>query len=140
MQHRWRPSCLTRRWLPLGSSFLCLMGAFAVAAALALVPLPGCTKSSIVEGKPIAGDRVAGIVPGETTEAELREWFGPPAEEVATHMGKVLTYRYSKGSGSFLSLPFLGIGGGTATGQLLIVTLDQNGKVVRHTFVGTPQN
>ncbi len=105
---------------------------------LAVGLLAGCTKATTVEGKPIAADRVAGIVPGETGEAELRDWFGPPADEVVTPTGKVLTYRFRKGSGSFLSVPFLGIGAGTASGQLLIVTLDQNGKVVRHTFVGSP--
>ena len=138
MQHRWRAGRTARKRLPVGRSSLCVLGAFAVGVGLVLVPWAGCTKTATVEGKPIAADRVAGIVPGETTEAELREWFGPPADEVTTHTGKVLTYRYSKGSGSFLSLPFLGIGAGTATGQLLIVTLDQNGKVVRHTFVGSP--
>jgi hypothetical protein len=106
--------------------------------ALVLGLVAACTRTTTVEGKPIAADRVAGIVPGETSEAQLQEWFGPPAEEVFTQTGKVLTYRYRKGSGSFLSVPFLGIGAGTASGQLLIVTLDQNGRVVRHTFVGSP--
>lgn len=102
------------------------------------LPLGGCTKSTTLEGKPLPAERVAGIVAGQTTEAEIREWFGPPADVVVTNTGKVLTYRHTKGSPSFLSLPFLGIGGGTAAGQMLIVTLDTGGRVVRHTFIGGP--
>jgi hypothetical protein len=110
----------------------------AVGLSLAGGALGGCTKSATLEGKPIGADRVAAIVAGRTTEEEIREWFGPPADVVATNTGKVLTYRYSKGSASVFSLPFLGIGGGTAAGQMLIVTLDNGGRVVRHTFIGGP--
>ncbi len=100
--------------------------------------LPGCTKSASVQGKPIPAEAVARIVDGQTTEAEIREWFGPTADVVVTNTGKVLTYQYRKEAGGILSLPMLGIGGGTTTGQLLIVTLDEQGKVVRHSFYGPP--
>lgn len=97
-----------------------------------------CARTAAVHGNPIPPERVADIVAGKTTEAEIREWFGTPAEVVVTNTGKVLTYQYRAGSGAVLSLPFLGIGGGTARGQLLIVTLDRDGRVARHTFLGGP--
>lgn len=98
----------------------------------------GCSKSATVEGKPLSAEAVAKIVDGQTTEDQIQEWFGPPADVVMTNDGKVLTYRYRKGSGGVLSIPFLSIGGGTTSGQLLIVTLDGSGKVTRHTFIGGP--
>ena len=111
-----------------------------IAAGLLLVAMSflACTKSATLEGKPIPAERVSGIVAGQTTEEEIREWFGPPADVVVTDTGKVLTYRYRKSSGGVLSIPFLGIGGGVASGQMLIVTLDGGGRVVRHTFIGGP--
>ncbi len=113
-------------------------GSLAAGLLLAAVSLLACTKSATLEGKPIPAERVSGIVAGQTTEEEIREWFGPPADVVVTDTGKVLTYRYSKSSGGVLSIPFLGIGGGVASGQMLIVTLDGGGRVVRHTFIGGP--
>ena len=127
-----------RRW---GSRCGRLAGALrvlTVCLSLAGLSLGGRAKSATLEGKPIPADRVAGIVAGRTTEAEIREWFGPPADVVVTNAGKVLTYQYRKGSAGLLSLPLLGIGGGTASGQMLIVTLDDRGRVVRHTFIGGP--
>ncbi len=112
--------------------------ALAVAGAVVAVALPGCTKSASVQGKPIPAEAVARIVDGQTTEAEIREWFGPTADVVVTNTGKVLTYQYRKEAGGVLSLPLLGVGGDTTTGQLLIVTLDEHGKVVRHSFYGPP--
>ena len=113
------------------------------AAVLALglsvtAALAGCTKSASVQGKPIPAEAVARIVDGQTTEAEIREWFGPTTDVVVTNTGRVLTYQYRREAGGVLSLPLLGIGGGMTTGQLLIVTLDEQGKVVRHSFYGPP--
>ncbi len=112
--------------------------ALAVAGAVAAVAMAGCTKPASVQGKPIPAEAVARIVDGQTTEAEIREWFGPTTDVVVTNTGRVLTYQYRREAGGVLSLPLLGIGGGMTTGQLLIVTLDEQGKVVRHTFYGTP--
>ena len=112
---------------------LVALGVTVVAAAMA-----GCTKSASVQGRPIPAEAVARIVDGQTTEAEIREWFGPTTDVVVTNTGKVLTYQYRKEAGGVLSLPLLGIGGGMTTGQLLIVTLDQQGKVVRHAYFGGP--
>jgi hypothetical protein len=97
-----------------------------------------CTRTAPAQGKPITADVVARIVPGRTTEAEIREWFGEPTDVVATDTGKVLTYQHRSSSGSRLSVPFLGIGGSAAPGQMLIVTLDREGRVARQTFIGGP--
>jgi len=112
--------------------------ALAVGVSLAAAMGAGCTKSASVRGQPISADAVARIVDGQTTEAEIREWFGAPADVVMTNNGKVLTYRYRKEAGGALSLPLLGIGGGVTSGQLLIVTLEDTGKVTRHTFIAAP--
>ena len=114
------------------------MAALALGLGLATAPMVGCAKTATVQGRPIPPEAVARIVPGQTTEAEIREWFGPTPDVVVTNNGKVLTYRYRRESGGVLSIPFLGMGGGVASGQMLIVTLDQDGKVVRHTFIGGP--
>lgn len=98
----------------------------------------GCTKSASVEGRPLSTEAVAKIVDGHTTEEEIREWFGSPGDLVMTNNGKVLTYRYRKEAGGLLSIPLLRIGGGTTSGQLLIVTVDESGRVIRHTFIGGP--
>ncbi len=113
------------------------MAALAVGLALAAA-LAGCAKAASVQERPISTEAVARIVDGQTTEAEIREWFGPTADVVMTNHGKVLTYQYQKGAGGVLSLPLLGIGGGVASGQLLIVTVDETGKVVRHAYFGGP--
>lgn len=98
----------------------------------------GCTRSSSVAGKPITAEQVSRLVVGQTTESEIRQWFGEPVDVVLTNTGKVLTYQYRSASSALLSVPFLGIGGGTASGQMLIVTLDPQGRVARHTFIGGP--
>jgi hypothetical protein len=113
-------------------------GPVLVCCAAMLLLAAACARSVVEQGKPMPGEAVARIRAGETTEAEIREWFGPPADMVATESGKVFTYQLGKGSGGGLSIPFLGIGGGAASGQLLIVVLDREGKVVRHTFIGGP--
>lgn len=110
----------------------------AVGLGLAAAAMAGCTKSASVQGRPIAAEAVARIVDGQTTEAEIREWFGPTSDVVVTNTGKVLTYQYKKEAGGVLSLSVLGIGGGVSSGQLLIVTLDEKGTVVRHAYFGGP--
>jgi len=97
-----------------------------------------CARTASVQGRPIAPEQVARIVAGGTTEAELRDWLGDPADVVMTDRGRVLTWQHRASAGAALSLPFLGIGGGGASGQLLIVTLDREGRVARHTFIGGP--
>ena len=105
---------------------------------LGILLLAGACARTREMGTPLPEDAVARIADGRTTEVEIREWFGPPAEEVATNGGKVLTYQYRKESGRFLPLPFLGAGGGVVSGRMLIVTLDQSGKVIRHTYIAGP--
>lgn len=102
------------------------------------VALAGCARSVSAHGRPLPAEALARIVDGKTTEAEIREWFGPAADVVMTNDGKVLTYQYRKEGGGALSLTFLGIGGGMTSGQLLIVTLDETGKVIRHSYFGNP--
>lgn len=114
------------------------LAALVVGLALATAAMAGCAKSATVQGKPISTEAVARIVDGQTTEAEIREWFGPTSDVVLTNTGKVLTYQYKKEAGGVFSLSVLGIGGGVSSGQLLIVTLDDKGTVVRHAYFGGP--
>ena len=124
---------------PRPGSRLSRAAALAVVLGLAAAALPGCAKPVAVQAKPLPSDAVAQIVDGKTTEAEIREWFGPTSDVVATSTGKVLTYQFKKDAGGFLSsVPLLGSGGRTSSGQLLIVTLDGNGTVVRHAYFGGP--
>jgi len=111
----------------------------AVGLGLAAAAMAGCAKPVAVQAKPLPSEAVAQIVDGKTTEAEIREWFGPTSDVVVTSTGKVLTYQFKKGAGGILSsLPLLGSGGGGSSGQLLIVTLDNKGTVLRHAYFGSP--
>jgi len=114
-------------------------GALAVGLGLAAAAMPGCAKAVAVQAKPLPSEAVAQIVDGKTSEAEIREWFGPTSDVVVTSTGKVLTYQFKKETGGILSsLPLLGSGGSGSSGQLLIVTLDDKGTVVRHAYFGSP--
>jgi hypothetical protein len=111
----------------------------ATGLGLAAAATTGCAKPVAVQAQSLSNETVARIVDGQTTEAEIREWFGPTSDVVVTNTGKVLTYQFKKDAGGILSsIPLLGSGGGAATGQLLIVTLDNKGTVVRHAYFGSP--
>ncbi len=114
------------------------LAALGVGLGLAAAAMSGCAKSVAVQGKALSPEAVAKIVDGQTTAAEILEWFGPTSDVVVTESGKVLTYQYKKEAGGVLSLSALGIGGGVSSGQLLIVTLDNKGTVVRHAYFGAP--
>jgi hypothetical protein len=111
----------------------------AAGLGLAAAATTGCAKPAAVQRASFSSEAVAKIVDGQTTEAEIREWFGPTSDVVMTTTGKVLTYQLKKEAGGVLSsLPLLGSGGGSSSGQLLIVTLDDKGTVVRHAYFGSP--
>ena len=132
----WHPGAGTRaraRGRPYGVAGL------AVGLGLAAAAMAGCAKPVPVQARPLPSEAVTQIVDGKTTEAEIREWFGPTSDVVVTNTGKVLTYQFRKEGGGILSsIPLLGSGGGTSSGQLLIVTLDEKGTVVRHAYFGGP--
>jgi hypothetical protein len=44
----------------------------------ALAAAPGCVIGHYFEGQTIAADQIPRIVPGQTTKAEILDWFGAP--------------------------------------------------------------
>ncbi|MFI5315611.1 MAG: hypothetical protein ACHQ6T_07915 [Myxococcota bacterium] len=46
---------------------------------LSLLGATGCFVGRYEEGLPIAADKIAQIVPGQTTKAEILDWFGAPS-------------------------------------------------------------
>ncbi len=75
-------------------------------AALGALALCGCFNIGVVTGTEIPADRVANIVPGQTTKDEILRWFGAPYE--ATD-GEVLTRMFDAGeiaAEDLVALPF----------------------------------
>jgi hypothetical protein len=46
---------------------------------LSLSCAAGCFVGRYQEGLPVAADKIAQIVPGQTTKAEILDWFGAPS-------------------------------------------------------------
>jgi hypothetical protein len=75
-------------------------------AALGALALCGCFNIGVVTGSEIPADRVAQIVPGQTTKDEILRWFGAPSEETD---GEVLSRMFDAGeiaAEDLVALPF----------------------------------
>jgi hypothetical protein len=75
-------------------------------AALCLLGGSGCFRIGVTVGAEIAEDRVAAIVPGQTTRAQILEWFGAP---VQVSDGEIFTRMFDAGeitAEDLVALPF----------------------------------
>jgi len=91
-------------------------------------------------GENFNSGKVAQIKKGETTEAELVQWFGPPENRSINSDGNTtLTWNYveSKVKGESF-IPYAGafMGGTRSKHKMLMVSLGSDGKVTSFNYTG----
>jgi len=102
---------------------------FNLLLAIVLLGMTGCTTM----GNQYDASRVDDIVVGQTTEAELIDWFGEPQSRTRSSNQEIVlawTYFHAQTRGStFIPIAGAFIGGSDQESQNLSVTLDSDGKV-----------
>ena len=96
-----------------------------------------CLTSCVAIGAPIAQRDVSQIKPGQTTEADLVQMFGPPTtRSVDIREKKTLDWNESSGIPPQAYLPFIGpcLGGLDVRVQQLSVVVSADGRVERYTM------
>jgi hypothetical protein len=108
-----------------------------LAAAVVVMALGGCTWGRQQVNQADLERRVAGVVPGQTTVAELEQMAGGPPTSI-TPIGQKQLYAYTYGDSKSEALTLLIINiGKTNTGlDTALFLIDQNG-VVESARVGT---
>jgi hypothetical protein len=108
-----------------------------LAAAVVVIALGGCTWGRQQINQADLERRVAGVVPGQTTVAELEQMAGGPPTSI-TPIGQKQLYAYTYGDSKSEALTLLIINiGKTNTGlDTALFLIDQNG-VVESARVGT---
>lgn len=108
-----------------------------LAAAVVVMALGGCTWGRQQINQADLERRVAGVVPGQTTVAELEQMAGGPPTSI-TPIGQKQLYAYTYGDSKSEALTLLIINiGKTNTGlDTALFLIDQNG-VVESARVGT---
>ena len=109
----------------------------ALAAAVVVMALGGCSWGRQQINQADLERRVAGVVPGQTTAAELEQMAGGPPTSI-TPIGQKLLYAYTYGDSKSEALTLLIINiGKTHTGlDTALFLIDENG-VVESSRVGT---
>jgi len=108
----------------------------ALAAAVVVMALGGCSWGRQQINQADLERRVAGVVPGQTTAAELEQMAGGPPTSI-TPIGQKLLYAYTYGDSKSEALTLLIINiGKTNTGlDTALFLIDENG-VVESSRVG----
>jgi hypothetical protein len=108
-----------------------------LAAAVVVMALGGCTWGRQQINQADLERRVAGVVPGQTTVAELEQMAGGPPTSI-TPIGQKQLYAYTYGDSKSEALTLLIINiGKTNTGlDTALFLIDQNG-IVESARVGT---
>jgi hypothetical protein len=108
-----------------------------LAAAVVVIALGGCTWGRQQINQADLERRVAGVVPGQTTVAELEQMAGGPPTSI-TPIGQKQLYAYTYGDSKSEALTLLIINiGKTNTGlDTALFLIDENG-VVESARVGT---
>ena len=105
-------------------------------AAAAAILLTACAST----GQNFSSDKVTQIKKGETTEAELVQWFGPPENRSLNSEGQAtLSWQYGESRVKGESfIPYAGafMGGQRSKHKSLNVTLGADGKVSRFDYSG----
>lgn len=107
-----------------------------VAALIAMLfILPGCATTKHETGRQIDDAKVAMIKKGETTSADILEWFGAPTTTSAIAQHEIYVYKYCITKTSTAFIPYVTTNEGSEQCDELAVTFDKNtGKVVTYSF------
>lgn len=105
-------------------------------AAAAAILFNGCAST----GQNFSSDKVSQIKKGETTEADLVQWFGPPENRSLNSEGNAtLTWNYVESTVKGESfIPYAGhfLGGTRSKHKMLMVSLGSDRKVTSFNFTG----
>lgn len=102
-------------------------------AALAL--LQGCVTTRYETGRSIDESKVDRIQKGETTSANILEWFGAPTTTSSLAEHVLYVYKHCQTGGSAFSVGYYTSGSTREQCDELSVTFDKaTGKVVAHSF------
>jgi hypothetical protein len=77
-----------------------------LALLLSLMCASGCFIGRYEEGLPVAADKIPQIVPGETTKAEILDWFGAPSGLADAHLLESFLVDRELMPGPVVDLPF----------------------------------
>jgi hypothetical protein len=109
-------------------------------SALVLL-LYGCVTTRYETGRIVDASKVTRIEKGETTSAEILEWFGVPTTVSAIAEHQLYVYKHCKTKGAHYSLGYYASGSTKQQCDELSVTFDRStGRVVAYSFQrGLPQ-
>ena len=97
--------------------------------------LSACVTTRYERGRHIEASSVARMQKGETTSAEILEWFGAPTTTSLIAEHQLYVYKHCKTSGSTYSLGYYASGSTKEQCDELAVTFDKStGKVVTYSF------
>src|SRR3990172_3631729 len=72
--------------------------------------LSACATTNYESGRPIADEKVARIVKGESSSTEILEWFGAPTDTSSIGGHELYVYKYCKTGGSAFSVGYYSTG------------------------------
>lgn len=98
---------------------------FAVIGLLGVFGM-GCSIKTISHGSEISEEKVALIIDGKTTKDQIFIEFGNPSKTMDNE--KAFFYNWTRGSKTSI----MGLGGGTAYSQSLVIIFDDKGLVKSH--------
>ena len=106
-----------------------------VCIAVLMLFLSACVTTRYETGRRIDETKAAQIRKGETTSAEILEWFGAPTTVSALAEHQLYVYQHCKTSGSTYSLGYYASGSTKQACDELSITFDKaTGKVVTYSL------